>query len=76
MLCHYSNPGDKSLVNNDTEVKVFAKKTLSSFVLLGGTATVFIITLVHPVPNYTVHHFSDSSSHLLSSGLRAPPALA
>ncbi|HEY0047402.1 MAG TPA: hypothetical protein VGB44_11895 [Flavobacterium sp.] len=76
MFCHYSHTGDKSFMNNDSEVKVFAKKTLSSFILVGCTATVFIIPMVHPVPNCTVHHLSDSSSQLLSSGLRAPPALA
>jgi len=76
VFCHYSGGDSKSLAGADTDLKIFSKK-------LVAIPTVYIYkgspAYIHKQPaesNCNSHNFADSSAHLLSSGLRAPPALS
>lgn len=77
VFCHYSSAGDsKSLAGNDLDLKLLAKKSLLLPISYPGIDSATYIYKQPAKASYNTPHFADSSAHLLSSGLRAPPALS
>jgi hypothetical protein len=74
IFCHYSSAGDsKSVVGSNHDIKLIAKKILYPGIFSALPDATINIQKESKALTQCKLHFLNSSSHLLSSGLRAPP---
>ena len=76
LFCHYSHGDSNSLAGTDLGIKLLLVKKIELSDQHPSTFEFLIAVFEQPsAVLYTTFHFADSSSHLLSSGLRAPPSV-